>query len=163
MPEHCKNFRAALDGVRGQLEAFNPDDFSGDELGTLRRHNPRISMRWLARVLPSKMLQQSPNGRVWDFMEEGCTDMTHLSCGNQRYMVFLDMHSWSGTDDSDHSGYPDWLQIMASTRRSVAVGGENYQFGLWFSILQAALKLAKSVVSSSTLLFYPTRSVNWRW
>ena len=37
MPEHCKDFRTALDGVRGQLEAFNPE-FNGDELGILRWH-----------------------------------------------------------------------------------------------------------------------------
>ena len=38
MPERCKNFRTASDGVRGQFEAFNPDNYNGDELGTLRRH-----------------------------------------------------------------------------------------------------------------------------
>ena len=92
MPEHCKNFRAALDGARGQLEAFNPDNYNGDELGTLRRH-----LKHLYEVIGTssalKTASAIPELHAWDFMEEGCTDMTHLSCGDKRYMVFLDMHS----------------------------------------------------------------------
>lgn len=92
MPERYKDFRSALNDVRGQFEAFNPDNYNGDELGKLRRH-----LKHLYEVIGTssalKTASSIPELHAWDFMEEGCTDMTHLSCGDKRNMVFLDMHS----------------------------------------------------------------------
>lgn len=91
MPERCKNFRAALDGVRGQLVAFNPE-LQWLELGTLRwhiKHLYEVIGTSSALKIASAILEL----HVLDFMEEGCTDMTHLSCGDKRYLLFLDRHS----------------------------------------------------------------------
>ena len=92
LPELCMDFKTGIHNLREQLTHFNPDCYKGDELGTLRVH-----LKHLYDVIGSnpvlKTDSQIPELHAWNFKEEGCTDMTHLSLGKKRYIAFLDMHS----------------------------------------------------------------------
>ncbi len=73
------------------MQGFNPE-FNGDELGTLHRHIKHL-YEVIGTCSALKTASAIPELHVLDFMEESCTDMMHLSCGEKRYMVFLDRHS----------------------------------------------------------------------
>ncbi|MEI7668606.1 MAG: hypothetical protein WCJ33_00810 [Pseudomonadota bacterium] len=92
LPEHLTDFKTGIHNLREQLTHFNPDCYNGDELGTLRVH-----LKHLYDVIGSnpalKTDLQIPELHAWNFIEEGCTDMTHLSLGKKRYIAILDMHS----------------------------------------------------------------------
>jgi hypothetical protein len=86
------DFRSALDQLAGLLHAFDPASGKSFDLWAIGRNTKHLS-----KLLDSRRAQAQgeaiPQFYDWQFDQFGLTDLTEISDGARRYLVFLDMHS----------------------------------------------------------------------
>jgi hypothetical protein len=90
-PTH-PDLRSALRELSDTLSAFDPDRGNSDELWAIGRN-----LKHLSELIDSRRARDQgekiPQFYDWQFDQFGLTDMTEMSDGARRYLVFLDMHS----------------------------------------------------------------------
>jgi hypothetical protein len=86
------DLRSALDELSDTLSAFNPDRGDTSDLWAIG-----CNLKHLSELMDSRRAREQgeaiPQYYDWQFDQFGLTDMTEMSDGCRRYLVFLDMHS----------------------------------------------------------------------
>jgi hypothetical protein len=83
---------AAFRRMSGQLSAFDPESGNTNDLWAIGRN-----VKHLSELIDSRRAREQgeaiPQFYDWQLDQFGLTDLTEMSDGARRYLVFLDMHS----------------------------------------------------------------------
>lgn len=86
------DLRSALGELSDTLSAFDPDCGNTNDLWAIGRN-----LKHLSELMDSRRAREQgeaiPQYYDWQFDQFGLTDLTDMSEGARRYLVFLDMHS----------------------------------------------------------------------